>query len=328
MYAIRQYSFGGVENLLHEEVPDPLPGPGQVRIRVAAAGVHLMDTVLRAGAELGMPLPALPMTPGREAAGRIDMVGPGVDPVWKNRRVVAYLGHESSGGYAELALAEVSSLHELPETLSESAAVAMIGTGRTTVGILEQAGLGADDVVLVTAAAGGIGALLVQAAHNAGATVIGLAGSADKAEFARRQGARAGVDYSARGWQDDLRAALGTAEVTVVFDGVGGGLGRSVAEFLVAGGRHLFYGWASEWGQFTTFTPEELAERGITTELVVGPKMYSRPGGVRALEEQALAEAVAGVLSPTVQTFRLADAAAAHTALESRTTKGKVVLVP
>src|SRR5262245_53045048 len=100
MHAIRQYAFGPAENLRYEAVEAPEPGAGEVRIRVGAAGVHLMDTALRAGSDNGLPLPELPMTPGREAAGRVDKVGPEVDPTWLGKRVVAYLGHEKSGGYA------------------------------------------------------------------------------------------------------------------------------------------------------------------------------------------------------------------------------------
>ena len=165
MHAIRQHDFGGPDTLVLEEVPDLDPGDGQVRIAVEAAGVHLVDTTIRSGESGGpFPLPDLPMTPGREVAGRVDRTGPGVDPAWSGRRVVAHLGL-ASGGYAEQALAAVTALHALPDHVTAPAAVAMIGTGRTAMGILEVAGIAADDVVLVTAAAGGLGSLLVQAAR-------------------------------------------------------------------------------------------------------------------------------------------------------------------
>ena len=165
MHAIRQHAFGGPETLEYEEVPDPEPGEGQVRIAVEAAGVHLLDTTIRSGAGGGpFPLPDLPMTPGREVAGRVDLVGPGVDPAWRGRRVVAHLGM-TSGGYASRAVAAVGSVHEVADHVDAPAAVAMIGTGRTAMGILDVADVGAHDVVLVTAAAGGLGTLLVQAAH-------------------------------------------------------------------------------------------------------------------------------------------------------------------
>ncbi|MFD0592788.1 alcohol dehydrogenase catalytic domain-containing protein [Catellatospora coxensis] len=97
MHAIRQYEFGPAENLRFEEVPDPVPGEGQVLIEVEAAGVHLIDTTIRSGGPGPLPPPALPMTPGREVAGRVAGTGPGVDPAWQGRRVVAYLGMTSGG---------------------------------------------------------------------------------------------------------------------------------------------------------------------------------------------------------------------------------------
>ncbi len=195
MHAIRQHDFGGPDTLVLEEVPDLDPGEGQVRIAVEAAGVHLVDTTIRSGESGGpFPLPDLPMTPGREVAGRVDRIGSGVDPVWAGRRVVAHLG-QASGGYAEQALAPVTALHALPDHVTAPAAVAMIGTGRTAMGILEVADLTADDVVLVTAAAGGLGSLLVQAAHGAGAVAVGLAGGPAKVDLVRDLGADVAVDY-------------------------------------------------------------------------------------------------------------------------------------
>src|SRR5688572_9641863 len=141
MKAIRQYEFGPPENLRFEAVPDPHPGPGQVRIAVAAAGVHLLDTLIRSGQGGGpFPLPQLPMTPGREVAGTVDLLGPGVEASWPGQRVVAHLG-QASGGYSELAVAAVESLHRVPEGVDDDVAVAMIGTGRTAVGLLEVAEL-------------------------------------------------------------------------------------------------------------------------------------------------------------------------------------------
>ena len=177
MHAIRLHEFGPPENLRYEEVPDPEPGGGQVRIAVEAAGVHLIDTSIRAGRSGGpFPLPELPMIPGREVAGTA-----------AGRRVVAHLGM-ASGGYAELALAPEEALHEIPEGLASDVAVAAIGTGRTAIGILEVAELRPDDVVLVTAAAGGLGGLFLQAARRAGAF--------SSARRAARRGARSSTPTS------------------------------------------------------------------------------------------------------------------------------------
>jgi NADPH2:quinone reductase len=199
MHAIRLHAFGPPENLRYEKVDDPHPGPRQVRIVVGAAGVHLIDTNLRAGRAAGpVPLPELPAIPGREVAGVVDEVGPDVDTQWTGRRVVAPLGI-ASGGYAEFAVANASALHVLPDAMPDDVAVAMIGTGRTTMGILEGAELQPDDVVLITAAAGGIGRLLIQAATNAGALAVGVAGGPAKVERIGQQGAAVAVDYTTPG---------------------------------------------------------------------------------------------------------------------------------
>ncbi|MEU7942867.1 zinc-binding dehydrogenase [Microbispora bryophytorum] len=334
MYAIRLHAFGPAENLVYEEVEDPEPGPGQVRVAVRAAGVHLVDTTLRAGKYAGgpIPVPDLPTIPGREVAGVVDAVGPGVDPGLVGRRVVTHLGMVP-GGYAELAVRDASAIHEIPDGLGYGEAVAMIGTGRTTMGILDVAEIRADDVVLVTAAAGGIGNLLVQAAVRAGATVVGLAGGAAKVSRVLELGAHHAVDYAVPGWPGEVRAILGDREVTLALDGVGGDLGRATLELLGVGGRIVLFGWADAEGGPTALTTQDLYARGITAAVAVGPRVLKRPGGLRGLEERALAAAAgsgagSGALVPLVQSFPLKDAAAAHAALETRATTGKVVLVP
>lgn len=306
MRAIRLHAFGPAENLRYEEVPDPEPGPGQVRIAVAAAGVHLIDTKIRAGVRMGpMPLPSLPDIPGREVAGTVDQVGEGVDVTWLGRRVVAHLG-PASRGYAELAVREVEHLHALPDGVPDDVAVAMIGTGRTAMAILDVARIERGDVVFVTAAAGGLGALLSQAARRAGARVIGAA-STGKLD---RVAADVVVDYTLPGWTDGLE------EATVVLDGVGGEAGRAAFERLAHGGRHVLYGWSA--GEMTRVTTADIVARSLTVSSAL-----VRPGDMRALEDRALASG----LTPLITSFPLADAAAAHAALEARETVGKVVLV-
>jgi NADPH2:quinone reductase len=326
MHAIRLHAFGPAANLRYEEVDDPRPGPGQARIAVAACGVHLIDTALRAGRPMGpLALPELPTIPGREVAGVVDAVGPEVDERWVGRRVVAHLG-PASGGYAELAVRETEALHALPDGLADDAAVAMIGTGRTALAILEVAALTADDVVLVTAAAGGLGSLLVQAARNAGATVVGVAGGPGKVRRVDELGVTAAIDYAAPGWSDAVRAALDGRPVSVALDGVGGALGREALELLGPGGRLVLFGFSS--GQPTELSAGDLLARGISASAPIGPRIAQRPGGLRDLEEEALAAAADGRLVPLVQRFALARAAAAHEAIENRATVGKTVLVP
>ncbi|WP_438486498.1 zinc-binding dehydrogenase [Streptomyces sp. S186] len=337
MRAIRLHTFGPAENLVCETLDDPTPGPGEVRIAVAAAGVHLLDTALREGLEGGpAPLPELPTVPGREVAGTVDAVGEGTDPAWLGRRVVAHLGMVP-GGYAERAVTTADRLHTIPDGLDAAQAVAMIGTGRTTLGILLFAALTPDDIAIVPAAAGGIGSLLVQHAKNTGATVIGLAGGPVKVAHVQDLGADLALDYTDANWPARARRFLderGAPGATLVFDSVGGAPGRAAVDLLARGGRHLVFGWSSGGllsGGPLEFTDAELAERGITSESVLGAPMLARVGGLnplRTLETAALTEAAAGRLVPTVQRFPLAEAAAAHRALQSRGTMGKVVLVP
>ncbi|SMC70518.1 zinc-binding dehydrogenase [Kibdelosporangium aridum] len=323
--AIRQYEFGPAEVLRLEEVPAPVPDRGQVRVRVAAAGVHLVDTSIRSGAAGGpFALPQLPMTPGREVAGVVDAVGAQVDQAWLGKRVVAHLG-QASGGYAELAVANVASLHELADGVEFDKAVAMIGTGRTTMAVLEQANLTAEDVVLVPAAAGGMGALLVQAARNAGAFVVALAGGAAKVEAVRGLGADVVLDYRVDGWPERVRQALGGRELTVYFDSVGGAAGRAAFDLLGVGGRVVMFGFSS--GEQLELSAGDLWARSLTATAAIGPRILRRPGGMRDLESAALAALAAKELVPLTQTFPLAQAAAAHRALETRGTVGKVVLL-
>jgi NADPH:quinone reductase len=322
VHAVRLHAFGPAENLRYEEIPDPAPGADQVRIRAEVSGVHLIDTTLRRGVAMGpLPLPDLPAIPGREVAGVVDAVGPDVDERLVGRSVVAHLG-AASGGYAELAVAPAGALHEVPDHVPSDVAVAMIGTGRTAVGILDAAALTGDDAVLVTAAAGGLGTLFVQAARNVGAVAVGVAGGPEKVDRVRASGAEVAVDYLEPDWPDRVRDALGDRDVSVVLDGVGGEAGRAAMELLGVGGRHVMFGWSA--GEPTAVTTQDLMSRGLTVT-AIGPRLLPR---LRELEARSLEEAAAGRLAPLVQHFPLARAADAHRALETRATTGKVVLVP
>ncbi|MER5209995.1 zinc-binding dehydrogenase [Streptomyces sp. NPDC002838] len=326
MHAIRLHAFGPAENLTYEQVEDPVPGAGQIRIAVAAAGVHLLDTALREGMQGPLPEPpTLPTIPGREVAGTVESLGEGVADLWLGKRVVAHLGF-APGGYAELAVTDVERVHEIPANLDAAQAVAMIGTGRTTMGILQFAELGPDSVAVIPAAAGGIGTLLVQYAKNAGATVIGLAGGPDKVAQVQANGADLAVDYKDPAWPDKSRAYLGGRTATVVFDGVGGEVARETTALLGPGGKHIVFGWSGEG----LHDGKPYLVDGVS-EQVLGPVMTQKAGGpnpVRTLELRALTEAAAGRLTPAVQRFPLAETATAHRALETRGTTGKVVLEP
>ncbi|GHJ34509.1 hypothetical protein Sm713_01180 [Streptomyces sp. TS71-3] len=183
--------------------------------------------------------------------------------------------------------------------------------------------------------------LLVRYAKAAGALVVGLAGGPGKTSRVRAEGADLAVGYREPDWPERVRAFLrehgGTADgrgADVLFDGVGGETARTLAGMLRPGGRHIVFGWSSEGiadGGPVRFPDGYLAERGVTSEEVLGPVMMEKAGGphpIRTLELRALAEAAAGRLVPAVQRYPLAEAAAAHRDLESRATVGKVVLEP
>ncbi|MBO9534430.1 MAG: zinc-binding dehydrogenase [Solirubrobacteraceae bacterium] len=327
MRAIHQHEFGAPDVLRLAELTDPAPEAGEVLIRVRAAGVHLIDTAIRAGTTGGsFPLPELPMVPGREVAGIVEQVGWGVDECWIGRRVVTHLGM-ASGGYAELATRDVESIHEIPDGVTDDEAVAMIGTGRTTLAILDCAAPGPLDLVLVPAAAGGIGALLVQAALAADALVIALAGGPAKVAAARALGAHLAIDYTKPGWQDRLHAQLDGRQPTLAYDTVGGEIGRQLLELLRPGGRFVIAGWSA--GNPTSVTTADLLSRSLTVTAALGPRVTARPGGLRDLEAAALQAVAERRLVPLVnEPIPLADAARAHADLVARRTTGKVVLRP
>ncbi|MBD5785812.1 zinc-binding dehydrogenase [Cellulosimicrobium terreum] len=334
MDAIRLHTFGPPENLVLDQVPDPVAGPGQVRVAVRAHGVHLLDTTLRRGEVTGgpLPLPALPTIPGREVAGVVDSVGPGVDAAWRGRRVAAHLGATpDGGGYARLAVVPTAALHRIPDHVTAPDAVAMIGTGRTAVGIGDLAEVTAADTVVVTAAAGGLGTLLVQSALAAGARVVGLAGGAEKVALVRALSddvRLAVVDYRADGWLGEARDAVGPGPddprgATLLLDGVGGDLGTDAATLVRPDGRLVLFGWSSG-------APNRAAEHvdgaGPEVRWAVGPQARSW-GDLFDLQERALALAADGTWRVVTHQVPLAQAARAHRELEERATTGKVVLV-
>jgi NADPH2:quinone reductase len=244
---------------------------------------------------------------------------------WLGRRVVGTLA--SYGGYAEQAVAALDALHDLPEQLSAETAVAMVTTGATTLGLLDIAQAGPGDVALVTSAAGGVGALLVQALRRQNVIVVGVAGGPDKVRRARSLGADLAVDYRDRHWPDAVRADLGDGRlVNIVFDGVGGTAGRQAFDLLGPGGRFVLHGWAS--GTATRITTDDIIARAATVSWALGPQLLRRAGTMRQLQARAIRAAADGVLEPLVTRYPLSGAGDAHADLENRRATGKVVLIP
>lgn len=349
MDAIRHHSFGPPEVLTLEQIPDPVPGPGEVLVDAVAHGVHLVDASIRRGEEgPPLPLPSLPTVPGREIAGTVSGVGPGVDPTWTGRRVAAHLGRvPDGGGYARRVVVGADKLHVIPDgpdgtPLDPADAIAMIGTGRMAVYTLDIAAVTAADVVVVTGAAGGLGTLFVQEALGAGARVVALASSGPRLKVLEDLLAGTGsgsrlelVDYSVPGWTDVARAALGGSPATLVLDGVGGDLGTDAAALLGDGGeaatsapaRLVAYGWASgEPNRYTSWAEADQIDSQIEVRYAVGPDAPPMPDQ-RPYQERALARAASGQWRIATHRVPFAEAARAHRELEERRTTGKVVLV-
>ncbi|NBE96396.1 zinc-binding dehydrogenase [Nonomuraea sp. K271] len=308
MRAVVVRECGGPEALVLEKVPDPVPGPGQVLIEVMVAGITFVETQVRAGRG---PWPAeLPAILGNGVAGAVLSTGEGVDPALAGTRVVSTLG--GYGGYAELAVAGADDLITLPENLSPEAAVALLADGRTAVGLATAAAPRPGEWVLVEAAGGGVGSLLVQLARDAGARVVGAASSAAKRDLAAGLGAELTVDYTDPDWARLVRTATGGLDV--VFDGVGGEIGTAAQGLLKDGGRLSVYGMAG--GPMTTPDPRVTAVAWPATDL-------------RELSRQALDLAATGRLRPVIgATFPLESAAEAHAAIEARAVTGKTLLRP
>ena len=307
MRAVVMREFGPPEVLEPAEVAEPEAGPGEVIIEAEFANVTFVETQIRAGrAPHPSMLPALPVILGNGTGGTV-----------AGRPVVASLN--GTGGYAARVAVDARRLIVVPDQVPLRDAVALLADGRTALSLTGRAGLQAGETVLVEAAAGGVGTLLVQLARRAGARVVALAGRADKLALARDLGADLTVDYRRDDWPDEVRSAVG--QVDLVFDGVGGEVGRAAFGLLGQGGRFYPFGMAS--GSFAPVTPELAQEHGVTV-LRGGPADAEESV---ALSRAALAEAAAGHLRPVIgQEFGLASAAAAHTAIEARATTGKTLL--
>ncbi|WCN81469.1 zinc-binding dehydrogenase [Micromonospora sp. LH3U1] len=315
MRAVWLREFGGPEVLVPGTAPDPTPGPGQVLIDVAHANITFVETQLRSGRP-GPFRVTPPLIPGNGVGGVIAAVGPDVDLALIGRRVVSATG--GSGGYAERAAVDASAPIEVPAGLAVDAAVALLADGRTATMLVDAVGVRPGDRVLVEAAAGGVGSLLVQLAARAGARVVGVAGGQRKVDLLPGLGAELAVDYREPGWADRIRDAVGG--VDVVLDGVGGAVARAAFDLLDPGGRMVSYGLAS--GEWSPVSAEAATARQVT---LVRPDVP--PEQLRAYTHQALADAAAGRLRPLIgQRFPLERAADAHAAIEARATVGKTLL--
>ncbi|MFE3501168.1 zinc-binding dehydrogenase [Kitasatospora sp. NPDC059146] len=322
MRTVQAVRFGGPEVLVPSEAPEPAPGPGQVLVDVSVVGITFVETQIRRGVDPWHPRPELPYVPGGMVAGRVSAVGEGVDPGWAGRSVLADAG--STGAFAERVAADAGSLVAVPEGLGLPEAAALHSDGATATGLVEGARIVPGQWVLVEAAAGGLGSLLVQLARSAGARVIGLARGERKLDLVRGLGAEAAIDYSSPDWAEQVLRVTGGAGVDVVFDGVGGEIGRAAFEVTARHGRFSVHGASS--GHLTAITPEQARRRGV--EVLGIEQLFSFRARMRPWLEQVMAQALAGRVRPVIgQTFPLERAADAHAAIEGRTALGKTLLL-
>jgi len=325
MRAARFHRTGPPEVLQIEDVPIPAPGAGDVLVRVEAAGVNYADVVRRRGDFYPVPTP-LPHISGSEFVGRIEAVGEGVDPALRGTRV---LGSCDGGAYAEYVSLPGQRVYEVPEDIDAAAAAALFVQGLTAALTLKESGaLKPGGSVFVEGAAGGVGSLALQLARLYGASlVVAGAGSEAKRAFAQQLGADAAVDYMRTGWAAEVRQATGGRGVDVALEMTGGDTLLECLDALAPGGRMIVYGAAS--GTLPAVPVEQLMKRGAGVQaFFLGAHIMRRP-----LIEPLLAELFGwlreGRLSVHVGgRFPLARAAEAHSAIESRATTGKLVVLP
>jgi NADPH2:quinone reductase len=257
-------------------------------------------------------------------AGRVVAIGQGVDESLLGKTVVATTVGQA-GGYAERALATAAYTFPVPDELELDVALAVFQAGAVARGMLSVMRLSGDDTVLITAAAGRIGSLLVQSAKSQGATVIGAA-SREKLTAVTEFGADHAIDYGAADWPDQVREVTGGRGADLVLDAVGGQTAtRAQAAAADGAGRIGLYGFAS--GQWPTLDAQTLGRRGLTVSGPLGMLFRKSDAEQRDDAEQALVAAARGELTPRIHAhFPLERAADAHRELEGRRSIGAIVL--
>jgi len=323
-HAIRFHRPGGPEVLVWDEVEVGAPGSGQVRLRQTAVGLNYIDVYHRTGA---YPVAAMPSGIGLEGAGVVDEVGAGVAELKAGDRV-AYAS-PPIGAYAEARLMPADRLVKLPAGISDRAAAAMMLQGMTAQYLIRRTHrVVAGETILMHAAAGGVGLILCQWAKHLGATVIGTAGSEEKAALARAHGCDHVILYRREDVAKRVRELTGGAGVPVVYDGVGKDTFAASLDCLAPLGLMASFGSAS--GPVPPFDMGVLAAKGslFLTRPTLMTYMAKREDLLASAQELFDVVAKGAVKIEINQTFPLRDAAAAHRALEARQTTGSTVLLP
>ena len=306
------------------DLPDPVPGLGQYVVRVEAAGVNFLDTLIIRGRY--QKKPPLPFTPGAEVAGTILAAGEGAT-LAPGTRVLAAV---ETGGYAEAALVAQAATFELPDWMPAAEALALLGVNYPTsyYALHHRAALRAGETVLVHAGAGGVGSAAVQLAKAAGARVIATAGSVEKLDVCRRLGADAVVSYGETDWVDAVRRLTDGRGADVIYDPVGGEVGEQSLRALAWMGRYLVVGFAA--GGISKLPANRLLlSNGAALGVFWGEVVNRDPATAASVRAALTALYREGRIPPLIGgRYRLAEAPAALAALAGRATVGKLVLEP
>jgi NADPH2:quinone reductase len=322
MKAIRVHASGGPEVLRYEDVPDPEPKAGEALVRIEASGVNFIDVYHRTGL---YPVP-LPATLGREGAGVVLAVGEGVADVHPGDRVAWAM---VPGAYAEKAAVPADRLVRLPEGVSARDGAAAMLQGMTAQYLASSTySLKPGDSCVVHAAAGGVGRLLCQVAKRRGARVLATVSTPAKAALAREAGADSAIDYTTQDFQAEARRWTDGRGVQVVYDSVGQATWEKSLGSLAPRGLLVLFGQSS--GPVPPFDAQRLSAGGslyltrptLAHYIASRAELLERAGEVLEWVRQ-------GQLRLRIEReFPLAEAAAAHRALEGRETSGKILLVP
>jgi NADPH:quinone reductase len=322
MKAVRVHTPGGPEALEYEDVAEPVAGAGQAVVKLGASGVNYIDVYFRTGQYKA----ALPLTVGLEGAGTVASVGSGVTDVKVGDRV-AWTG--VAGSYAEMTAVPADRLVKLPDGLSFKDGAAAMLQGMTAHYLVKSTHpVKKGDVCLVHAAAGGMGLLLCQMIKMLGGTVIGTVSTEEKAALAKSAGAEHAILYTAQDFEAEVKRLTGGAGVHVVYDGVGATTFDKSLSCLRPRGLMALYGAAS--GPVPPLDLQILSARGSL--FVTRPSLNHHIASREELRERA-ADVLGWIKDGKVKLrlehqFPLAQAAAAHRALEGRKTTGKILLLP
>ena len=321
--AIRIHAVGGPEVLRYEDVPVGEPGPGEARVRHTAIGLNYIDTYHRTGL-YKLPLPS---GLGVEGAGVVEAVGPNVDWVKAGDRV-AYSGG-APGAYSQARVMPAERLVRIPEGVSDRAAATLMLKGLTVQYLFRQTyQLKRGDTIVFHAAAGGVGLIACQWARALGVTMIGTVGSDDKAQLAREHGCTHTIVYTRENFVQRVKELTGGKGVPVVYDSIGKDTFPASLDCLQP--RGLFVSFGSASGPIAAFDIGILAQKGSL--YATRPTLFTyaaKRADLEAMATDMFALVQQGKLvSEPRQEFPLAQAGAAHRALESRGTVGATILVP